>query len=627
MGTAQFGVASGLFSIDLSTGQETLYTTGPENYISDMAAARYGIQMRNQVYPEVAFPCSDLTYTITIANGSGRTMQDIELNYALPEGFTFKQVVSNPFGGTEILSSSHLQIKGMQLDAGIEKIIIRVEVGNVAGDIYKSQAALHGLEAQYGSIILSDDPASKPTSDSTRIKVNRIEQDSLVFSKFLCLGESLQLDGSEYGNNLVWSTGSNESMIEVTDAGIYTLRAISACQITTIIYNVVVATCPYTIELGHSIVPEKTLACKEVVFRFFVENETGTVHHGLWFTDTLPEGFIFAEFLEDPLGGNLKEGLPPGIIHIENMKLDIGRDTFSIVVYVGDIPPATYQNQAKIEGFPVEIGPLRFSDDPATIPLDPTPIQVLGADSDSLYLEETLCPDKPLLLDASSLGVNHLWFDGSVSAIKQINEVGEYNLRVFDGCEETQVFYQVKEGMGLEIRFDENPLSIHLGDSIRLEPEIITEAPLLETEWRIADNHPIDCHLCVHLNDFPLQSTYYTFRALNESCSDSIRIDVLVDNSPRIYAPNIFSPNNDGVNDHFYLQSPDYGKILHMTIYDRWGRSVFESRNTQLNDQTAGWNGSFRGQLLEPGIYVCKTQIELLDGSLWSFQYDLTLLR
>ena len=627
LGTAQFGVASGLFIIDQNTGKETIYTTGPENYTRDIAAANCGVEMRNKVFPEVTFPCSDLTFTITIANGSGKTLEDLDLNYSLPDGFTMKQVVSNPFGGFENMSSSQFRIEGMKLEPGIAELIIRAEVGNVAGDLYKSQVSLHGLDLQYGNTIFSDDPASKPREDSTRVKVNRIEEDSLVFSKFLCLGESLELDGSEYGNNLQWSTGSREPILEVTDAGVYTLQAISACQTTTIVYKVVVATCPYTIELRHTIIPEETLPCSDVVFQFVTENETGIIQENISFVDTLPEGFTFGEFLDDPLGGTLESGLAPGIIHIQNMQLPIGLDTFSIKVEVGDILPEMHQNQAKLVGFPLEIGPLRFSDNPYTQPLDATPVTVLGVDSDTLFVEEILCPGYPLMLDARPFGVDHLWYDGSELDQHEVNTIGTYHLRVFDGCEVTQVFFEVIAGSAIEIELAESPVEIRLGDSLYIRPLIINDGDELNLTWYKESTLLVSGDQDLELYDLPLSSTVYNIRAENEQCIDSVSLEVKVDKSPRIYAPNVFSPNNDGVNDQFYIQSPDFGLVKNMRIFDRWGRLIFESRDTVIDKPSNGWDGTIRDQPVESGMYFWIAEVEFLDGRRQSFSGEILITR
>lgn len=63
--------------------------------------------------------------------------------------------------------------------------------------------------------------------------------------------------------------------------------------------------------------------------------------------------------------------------------------------------------------------------------------------------------------------------------------------------------------------------------------------------------------------------------------------------------PNVFSPNNDGVNDIF--QFPDYYffSVTGMKIFNRWGIEVVE-----INRQNPLWNGKdFQGNELSPGVY------------------------
>ncbi len=65
-------------------------------------------------------------------------------------------------------------------------------------------------------------------------------------------------------------------------------------------------------------------------------------------------------------------------------------------------------------------------------------------------------------------------------------------------------------------------------------------------------------------------------------------------------APNVFTPNQDGVNDLFIIQSP--GNIRYtFEIYDRWGSLVYKPNltGTQLT-----WDGrNNAGELVMPGVY------------------------
>jgi len=65
-------------------------------------------------------------------------------------------------------------------------------------------------------------------------------------------------------------------------------------------------------------------------------------------------------------------------------------------------------------------------------------------------------------------------------------------------------------------------------------------------------------------------------------------------------APNAFTPNGDGINDHFLPVLPEVGvSNYNMIIFNRWGRQVFETKQPE-----PGWDGTSGGELLSPGAYV-----------------------
>jgi gliding motility-associated-like protein len=55
--------------------------------------------------------------------------------------------------------------------------------------------------------------------------------------------------------------------------------------------------------------------------------------------------------------------------------------------------------------------------------------------------------------------------------------------------------------------------------------------------------------------------------------------------------PSLFTPNSDGVNDHWYIPDIDrYGKVV-VTIYNRYGQTVYQS-DAYKNDWDGTWNGT-----------------------------------
>ena len=79
-----------------------------------------------------------------------------------------------------------------------------------------------------------------------------------------------------------------------------------------------------------------------------------------------------------------------------------------------------------------------------------------------------------------------------------------------------------------------------------------------------------------------------------------------------IIFPNIFTPNEDGVNDVF-LAGYD------LKVYDRQGTLMYEG--------TSGWDGTHNGMLANPGVYLFTVFIQDAEGNLEVLKSTLTLER
>lgn len=86
---------------------------------------------------------------------------------------------------------------------------------------------------------------------------------------------------------------------------------------------------------------------------------------------------------------------------------------------------------------------------------------------------------------------------------------------------------------------------------------------------------------------------------MNEyGCKDEQMGEVIVEGF-NFYAPNAFTPDNDGVNDVWMPKTIGLNDY-HIQVFDRWGEIVFESQNPQ-----EPWIGNFRGNdyFVSNGIY------------------------
>ena len=75
--------------------------------------------------------------------------------------------------------------------------------------------------------------------------------------------------------------------------------------------------------------------------------------------------------------------------------------------------------------------------------------------------------------------------------------------------------------------------------------------------------------------------------ATNGNCTDSFSMPITVFGLPgvEIYIPNVFTPDNNKVNDEFFIDVKN-GKTIQVVIYNRWGNVMY-----QISDFKDKWNG------------------------------------
>ena len=133
----------------------------------------------------------------------------------------------------------------------------------------------------------------------------------------------------------------------------------------------------------------------------------------------------------------------------------------------------------------------------------------------------------------------------------------------------------------------------------------------------------------VYLNAIanPLHSTNYTvYVRYKNGCYLSDSVMVMVDSVELKYIiPNVFSPNNDGINDILKLNLSESVKSIEMHIFDRWGNKIFDSF-----DKTRFWDGKNQSTGLdaEVGVYSYFAYIQsLTETKKILVEGNITLLR
>lgn len=117
-------------------------------------------------------------------------------------------------------------------------------------------------------------------------------------------------------------------------------------------------------------------------------------------------------------------------------------------------------------------------------------------------------------------------------------------------------------------------------------------------------------------------------------CNDSlVMMNAFSGSEYFIEFPNAFIPNPGGPSGGFYSsKSDEVAQVFHpafsgvsdyqLKIFSKLGILIFES-----NDLNIGWDGYFKGQLSNPGVYVWKVRGNFRNGEPFIKMGDITLLK
>jgi gliding motility-associated-like protein len=261
---------------------------------------------------------------------------------------------------------------------------------------------------------------------------------------------------------------------------------------------------------------------------------------------------------------------------------------------------------------------------------------VCGEDTDSLIVtyqyppeaftlgpDTVLCPDEFITLTVPLTGYDILWQNGSQQSSIIADQDGIYLLTLSNHCGS-------------------------VSDDIEVSLDQRTPVIRLEANYEWCEGDEITLNV---LQPFP--ATYlwsdgstgsaitistpgiYTVEVSTEcqTISEDITVISVEPCKPQvvikddIYIPNVFSPNDDGINDLF---TPLFGSDLQViqlsgSVYDRWGSELYATEGS-----TFSWDGRFKGETLNPGVYVYTILVNYkFDGRDYEerFSGDVTLVR
>lgn len=205
-----------------------------------------------------------------------------------------------------------------------------------------------------------------------------------------------------------------------------------------------------------------------------------------------------------------------------------------------------------------------------------------------LGLDTLVCPGDSIVLDAGSNAVTYLWSSGTGNRFYEVTETGIYWAEAHSAScsfkDTIKVEYYHQPYLGIDtVLCSHNKFKLDLSFS----------DPGGKYLWNTGAT--------TSFLDVFQPGVYSVILTYQNTCNlyDTIEV-VAIEDDPPLFIPNSFTPNGDGLNDIFN-PAGNYENIVdfYMTIYNRWGQKIFETRN-----KNSGWNGILDNETIQLGVYI-----------------------
>ncbi len=197
-----------------------------------------------------------------------------------------------------------------------------------------------------------------------------------------------------------------------------------------------------------------------------------------------------------------------------------------------------------------------------------------------------ICEEQKILLDAGLTNYSYLWSTGATSQTIQSNGLLNYSVVITssNNCTKTKNFTVSK-------------ISIPAISTVSVEETSVTIITANQGDFE----YSIDGIQYQTSNMFSIEEGgLYTAYVRDVFLCKTVPKDFIF-----IKLQNFFSPNNDGINDFWILNTLSYLPQAEISIFDKFGKLI-----TFLNNQNPTWNGTFNNQKLPATDYWYVVKID-----------------
>ena len=246
---------------------------------------------------------------------------------------------------------------------------------------------------------------------------------------------------------------------------------------------------------------------------------------------------------------------------------------------------------------------------------------------------ENACDGNINIIVSNASGATQIqWNNTNLNGLYSLENLcpGQYAATISDAenCT-TMVSTTLSEPLPWMVSISADRIYAYLNEVVNLK--LTTSLPdnnIASIQWN-ADSQ-LSCTKCTE-PDIKLQNTT-TFEVVVtdiNGCTNTAKITIYINEVYEVYFPNVLNIGSTTGNAIFFPigKAEKIQNINSLQIYDRWGNNVFFKENLSVNDPSQGWNGHYKGQKVEVGVYVYYAEVEFRDGSKEKYYGDITVLK
>ena len=444
----------------------------------------------------------------------------------------------------------------------------------------------------------------------------------------LCPGEVITISPGIANVNYLWHDGSTNSSYQTNAEESIILTITNECGSNTDTLEIVESTQGPQVDLGNDI----------------LECEGATV--------TIPSGISGVDYLWQDGSANAQYVTTQSGVFILQVSNNCGTDSDTILVDISGVPPAPVlgPDTTLCEGISLVLSSaanaetaVEWQDGSTSLSYTVSAAGIFildesnrcGDASDTIVIsyldapdpftlghDTTLCPGESIILTSPSTSFEIQWQNGSHQPMIIADQAGVYSLQLSNECGSVTDAITVDYDTRIPQLSLDSTISWCEGDIITLDA---TQPFVAEYLWSTGASSP----------SIQITSPGQYVIDISMLCNvASQNVDIIpgvdcmipkVYNN--IYIPNVFSPNDDGINDVFSVSVGSDLQVtsMHGSIYDRWGNLVYSDEAIPFI-----WDGYFAEEIVMPGVYVYRIKVKYIDQGVETevvLAGDVTLVR